>query len=283
MADLETEVETPPPPPETPPAPAADPPPPPPAEADPEGTVEVGGQKLAPVGAVIAERRERQALERKLNEQQAAIQQLQPYVQFIAANQHLFTQQGQPAPAPAPSAPDADPEAVELARTLDLYTPDGKPDAARALKLVTLVDRRAQHHAESAIRPMEDTTARERAGYMYQRALVTKATDGRMPDPQILQRLWTQTDPRISGTEEGAAGLVAMAIGLQALTNQAAPPPAPPANAPLITETSGGRPGHRTALTSLDQGIIKMRGVKPETYAELTRGFNPGVSNVLED
>lgn len=285
MPDLET--------PEPPAEPVPDPPapeaPPDPVEAEPEGTTEVAGQKHVPLGTLIAERREKQALKQKADQfDQLAgyVNQVRPYIDFLQANPGLITQTRQETnPTPVTTTQPVDEDALELARTLDLYTAEGQPDVKRAQKVQKIIDRAAGTQAQEAVKPLQESTLRERAGYNYQRALITKAPDGREVDRGTLDAIWARTDPKILATEEGAAGVVAMALGLSVMqgTSKAAPPAPAPLNPPLHTEPAGSRTTQRAPLSQLDQAIAKIRGLDEKTYAERTKGFTPGRQSVLED
>jgi hypothetical protein len=251
----------------------------PPADPDPEGTVEVAGEKLAPVGAVIAERKERQRVERELNEVRGQVEKWTPFMTFLTNNPGLMQRE---APAPVtPAQPEDDPAAVELARTLDLYTSDGKPDAVRAQKIRSMVKQSAQEEAQALVRPVQENTVRAQAAQMLERALATPAADGRKANPEVLKQIWSQADPRVLATEQGAAAALMLAFGASAAT--AAPVPVPPANAPVVTEAIGGRVGGRAPMTDLDTKIANIRGLDPKTYADRVSGFRPGEPSVLED
>ncbi len=253
---------------------------------EPEGTQDISGQKMVPLAALVEARREKAAFKEKAAQYDQTIgyvQQIKPYVEFLQANPGVMSRTTQEtAPTSVTTTQPADEGAMELARTLDLYTANGEPDVIRAQKVQRIIKTAAKSEAESEVAPLRESTTRERSGFMYQRALVTKAPDGRTPDRTTLDRLWANTDPRISATEEGAAGLVAMALGLQVMQGTAAAPQAPLAP-PLHTEAPGGRTPNRAPLSALDQGIAKLRGIDEKTYAERTKGFVPGRPSVLED
>jgi hypothetical protein len=285
MADLET--------PDPEPVAVAEPTPPePPADPDahePEGTADVAGQKMVPLSALVEARREKAALKQKAEQYDQTIgyvQQVRPYIDFLQANPGLMTRtQQETSPTPTTTTQPVDENATELARTLDLYTATGEPDVKRAQKIQKMIQVTAKAEATAEVEPLRESTVRERSGFMYQRALVTKAPDGRTVDRHTLDRLWTNTDPKISATEEGAAGIVAMALGLQLMQGTAAPiPAATQALAPpLHTEAPGGRTPNRAPLSSLDQSIAKLRGLDDKTYAERSKGFVSGRPSVLED
>ncbi len=113
-------------------APAEPPTEPEPAAAEVDA-VEVGGQKYVPVGAVIAERKQRQAAEKvaaRVNELEEYARESKPYVEFLKANPGLISQRQQPA-APAPTQPEqADPQTEALAKTRNFQVALGIKDAA---------------------------------------------------------------------------------------------------------------------------------------------------------
>lgn len=270
---------------ETPPVPET---PPDPVEAEPEGTTEVAGAKHVPLGTLIAERREKQAFKVKADQFDALngyVNQARPYIDFLAANPGFMTRtQQETAPTPTTTTQPADQKAEVLARTLDLYTADGQPDVKRAQTILHTIDEVADAKSEARIKPLEDSTTRERSSFMYQRALVTKTPDGRGVAPAVLDAIWSRTDPKITATEEGAAGVVAMALGLSIMQGQSAAPAAVvPLAAPLHTDPAGSRNTTRAPLSKLDEAIASMRGITQKDYAERTKGFTPGRPNQLED
>jgi hypothetical protein len=239
---------------------------------------------MVPVGSLIDERRQRQALKADFDQLSGYVHQVRPYLDFLSANPDIVSQTRQTrSDATPPTAAEVNPDALELATTLDLYGADGKPDVVRGQKLLDRIDKAAQARADAAIQPMQESTARERGNFMYQRALVTKAPDGRGVDRDVLDALWTRTDPKILATEEGAAGVVAMALGLTVMKGGRAPVPVNAPQPPLHTESPGSRSGTRAPMSTLDQNIAKIRGLNDKDYAERSRGFTPGRASVLED
>lgn len=211
------------------------------------------------------------------------VHQAQPYIEFLKAHPDLMTRTTQQtAPTPITTTQPVDEDAAELARTLDLYTSAGEPDVKRAQKLMAVVDRAADAKADAKVKPLVESTTRERSAYNYQRALVTKAPDGRAPDKMLLDTLWARTDPAITATEEGATALAMLALGMQTFQGQA-PPPQAPQTAPVVTEGVGSRNPNRPTMTALDEKIAGMRGRSADEWSKLSRTFQPGRPNVLED
>lgn len=286
MADLESNDPTPAPEPAAveAPVPAATDAPADPVEA---GAVEMQGGKYVPLAAVNEAREKARLYKEKadLYDQSAQyVQSVRPYIEFLQANPDLMTRtQQQTQPSAVTTTQPVDEQAEELARTLDLYTADGKPDIKRAQKIRTMVSTTAEAEAEKRVKPLQDSTLRERATHNYQRALVTKAPDGRVPNRQVLDALWARTDPSITATEEGASALVATALGLSILHGGAAAPPQPVITPPVVTETAGSKVPGRPSMTALDEKIAGMRGKTADEWGKLTRTFNPGRPSVLED
>lgn len=249
-----------------------------PAEVD---AVEVAGKKYVPVGVLIGERKQRQALQEratKADELEAYVRDARPYVEFLKNNPDLLKPRNQP-PA-TPSAPTSDPQAEALAKTLDLYTPDGKPDLARANTLQQLITSTAQTIADKAIGPVHERTAQDQSARNFQIALTVKDADGNSPTQESLAQIW-RTMPAHQTADPNVASILALtALGLDRVSRKQAP--APPAHAPIVTESPGG-PARRPSLSALETKIARDRGISDSKWQELTVGHTPGRAAQLED
>jgi hypothetical protein len=250
-----------------------------PAEVE---SVEVAGKKYVPVGALIGERKQRQALQdraAKADELEAYVRDARPYVEFLKNNPDLLKPRTAPAPA-APHEPATDPRAEQLAKTLDLYTTDGKPDLARANTLQTLITQTAQAIADKAIGPVQERNAQDQSARNFQIALTVKDADGRSPSQEALTQIW-RTMPAHQTADPNVASILALtALGLDRVSRKAAP--APPAHAPIVTESPGG-PARRPSLSALETKIARDRGISDSKWQELTVGHVPGRAAQLED
>jgi hypothetical protein len=270
------------------PAVAAAPPADDPDEAD---VQDVAGQKMVPYPALRAARDEARALKEKaakFDEVSTWYAQHKPYVDFLQANPDLLKPRQAPAPAPAPTAtPEQDEALVSLARTLDLYTPEGKPDAARAATIRNLVKSEAKTIAQEAVKPIAEMTTRERAQVNYQHALNVTMPNGQKPNPATLAAIWKNGDPNVLATADGAALAVMMAVGAEMMSGQPqttpAPQPQPPGQPPVVTEPAGSRHVNRAPISEFEQRVMNIRGISPQKYAEYTKEFRAGQTNVLED
>ena len=268
---------------------------PPPAEeaAAEVDAVEVAGQKYVPVRAVIAERKQRQALQAKAEQAdqyaqyaaqlQQQINEAAPYVEFLRNNPHLLQPQQAQAPrSDVPAQAQPDPAAVTLARTLDLYTATGEPDVARAQQIQQLIGQTVQAQTQQAIAPIQQREAQAASSVNFGRALQVKDHDGRTPSADSLRSVWALLPPEDTANPQVAGTLAALALGLDRMRAPgSAPIQAPPAA--LQTEASGGLPQAAPALNRLEEALAKARGVKPTTWQQNTATFRPGRSNVLEE
>ena len=269
--------------PQAPAAPAAPAPAPAPAvagEGEPEA-VEVGGQKMVPLSALLAERGEKKQLKERAaraDQLEDYARQVDPYVQFIKANPGLMAERTKPAPAEQPAE---DTEAADVARMFDFYTSDGKPDVQRGRAHLNLVDQRAMKQAQAIMAPVAQATAQERSATNFQRALQITDVNGQKVNPEALRAVWQNMPVEYTADPRTAGVLAATAAGMTALYGKKAI--APPPNPPLVTESPGGAPRRAAPLTELDKTIAANRGISETKFAELTAGFRSGRSNVLED
>lgn len=277
---------------ETPPAAPETPPETPPAtpESDDIDLNAVDFKDEGRIKGLIGELSRKRAENRTLKAQAERATQLEaeaaanrPYVDFVRNNPQLL-QPRQPEPE-KPTAPDADPDAVEAARLMDFYKADGSPDVERGGRWLALQDRRSGRVAQQAVQPWAQQTERERANANYVQ-LRTFATANNIRQ-EIVDGIWQMAEREPNGLRtlsnpDSVRALALLAMGANTLATPKQP--APPAKEPLITESAGGRattPAQR--LSGLEERTLQQRGLTPAKYEELTKGFKPGQSNVLED
>lgn len=247
--------------------------PPAPVVPDEPGAVEVDGQHMVPVGAVIAEREKRQA---ERNRADALEQQLR---QTLELAQRL--QQPAPQPAAPVGAPPPDPDVVAYAQTLSLYKADGTPDLEGASRLLSIAESRAERRAQAAVQPLIAQTEQERSAMNFRAALNITNGAGQRPSENALRAIWQQMPVQYTADPNIASILALTAFGADGMT--ARPPVAPPAQQPVYTEASGGNPKTRPNLSALEETIAAQRGVDVTKWKELTKGHTQGRPSVLED
>lgn len=279
--DLNLEVdETPGPPAETPAAPT------PPPDADEAQAVEVpNAGKHVPLAALKAVREENKALKEKV----ARVEQLeqyareaQPYVDFIKQNPHLVQRQQPQQSAPA----EADPKLVKIAKSLDFYTTDGKPDLERAKSHQALIREEAQEIANQVVQPVAMNTYTQAAQRNWQSAVQEKLPNGAPIDPQLLTIAWQgvqRVNPAALADPNTIRFIVNNVMAEQMRANPMYQQPSAPGRPPVVTENVGARPNTANRMNDTQRAIVQGRNIDEKKFNELTAGFTPGRMNVLED
>jgi hypothetical protein len=234
-----------------------------------------GTDKLVPLSAVVKSRERNKALKAEnltLAQKAARAEQLEqqlaqqaPYLQ--AAQALLAARQAAPQAEPAAPPPD-DSKARELAQVLDLYKPDGTPDVEKAQKTLALMAEMAGKQADERVQPILQHTAQQQSQVMLARAKATKAPNGKVADPAILEQLWSQAASNVTTNPEGAKWLWTIAYGLSNMNEKAAPVAAPPSDPPLYTEKAGGQDAASVKLDAVDLKLAKELGMSQADYAK---------------
>ena len=110
----------------------------------------------------------------------------------------------QPRPEPTTPKPLSDAEAVEYAKDLDLYKPDGTPDVDRAQRLAGRQAALAAKSAEAAIAPFQANDAQRASAVMKQQIAGYKDSNGYTVDPGVLNEVWAGVPAELSQKPEVA-------------------------------------------------------------------------------
>ena len=203
-------------------------------------------------------------------------------VEFLKANPHLMQPQQPQAPA---APPGDDPALVEYARTLDLYTQDGRPDVTRAAKLRDMTRAETQTAVQQAMAPMQEATHAQAAAQNLQWMTSLKDANGRgLEEQYIIETVRTvygnlpKADAvKVLADPKVAEVLAYTALGRQAASKPSQAAPAAPAAPVLHVESAGGNvPFH------VSEDHTKRLGGGHKQYVESAKRYVPGKSNVLE-
>jgi hypothetical protein len=258
----------------------------PPAEDDVPDAVELqAGVKYVPVGALKAVREELKALKpqaQRAAELEAEIAASRPYVEFLKANPQLLQPQ-QPAQPQTP--PAEDPALIEYAKTLDLYTQDGRPDTTRAAKLRDMTRQEAQAIAQQAVAPyQEQTHATAAAQNLQWMTTLVDANKRPLQEKYVIETVrsvygnMSKSDAIKILADPNVAQLLAYtALGRQAASEPYQPAPAPPSAPPLHVESAGGN-----VPIQVSEDHTRRLGIGHKSYVETAKRYVPGKSNVLE-
>lgn len=222
-----------------------------------------------------------QQLETTVAQLQQQISQMQP---LVAAYQAALIQ------PPQQTAPPEDiAELEEVARDFDFYKSDGSLDLDKARRHNARVEKQASKIADSRVKPLEQQSVAQQSSYMKERAKATTFPNGMKADPAMVDLVWSNLDPAVTATEQGAKFAAIQALGMSVGTNKAQPTgpqrgtdgkfvkaeEIPP---PLHTEKAGGKdaPDVRS-LDESDRKAIKAMGISEKEYLEIASSRPKGV------
>lgn len=273
----------------------------------PEAVVDAAGRKLVPLEALKATRNELKAAKQLVGEveqlREAALRgeqlqgffgQISPLLDKLKARPDIVANIMQaPAQPPPPSpgyGPPPDPgeailpkaDAEDLARTLELYTPEGQPDLGRARKIALMMRGTTRQEVLAATAPLNQTIAQGQAGSLKQQYAQVKDKAGRTVNNQVLEQIWNIVPPELIARDPAVAGILYYAArGYSA--HHGLDEPVPPARLPPISETPGGRPVSAPAvLSEFDRAMQRSAQISEKQYAERAARYRPGSINVLD-
>ena len=241
---------------------------------------------LAELSPKRHENKERKAKAARVDDAEQFLAEHRPYVEFLLQNPG-FLQQRPAAPVePVMAKPIDDPRAVETAKLMDFWTPEGQPDAVRGAHHLRLVREEAQQITARAMQPLEQQTLQERSNQNYLHLLQMKDPEGRQVSDGALRAVFTQVlqDPgglKITSDPRAAQFLWLTALGAEGMLRK--PGVAAPGREPVVTEPSGGQPRPSAKVSAMEEKVMKNTGTSAASWQEQTKHYQPGRANILED
>lgn len=245
------------------------------------------GQQAVPLATFLEAKKAAKAAadEAKAVREEAAqlkgwAQQWSPYLSALAQRPDLLQQAlGQTAPSQAATVqPETDPEAEQLARELDLYTPAGVPDVARAQRMLKVMDGRVDKRVAREVEPVRLASEEAKAAALRQQAFDYASRTGYAPT-QALQQVLALIPPALQADQNVMNLALVLARGLgtttaPTLVTAPSTPSLSPLSEPLMTEAPGRRQGP-PPLSEMEQRVATNRGIAPERWRKLTDTTNP--------
>jgi hypothetical protein len=251
-----------------------------------EKTIEIPGDtdKLVPLAAVENARAKLKTVRAELEdakkgsakaaELEGQLQALQQQLNAALPLAQAYQAALQAQPREEPKGPTAEElsELEDIARDNDYYKTDGSLDMDRAKRFQARIDKAAERKAAAMVAPLEHQTTQSQSAAMLRAAKMTAAPDGSLPDPGILDGLWSQLDSRLTSTREGALQVWRVAMGDSAALGKlikkgttAMKETIPP---PLLTEKSGGRDREAPTLSASEKRFAREAGISEADYAK---------------
>jgi hypothetical protein len=263
-------------------------------EPEPEGVVEVQGQKMVPVTALTAEReRARTKTEEKIRAEYEPIKQkaaerdqlaadlaaLQPHIDYLNKHPEFLKA------APKDDVPDvSDDDAERYARQYELYTPNGL-DTPRAKRIIA--DNRAEmskvarQAAHEAVQPYAQMSSKEAAKSNYLWAAQQQTPDGQpLVDPQELARMWAEFPPELAANPDVARVILEAAVGRAVRSGKRV---SRSESEPLFTEAPGGQRAGDYRITDMERKMARTTGMDEKKWTETAKTYKPDAINILGD
>jgi len=261
------------------------------AEPEPEGVVfNTNGEKLVPLKALREERGKRKESEKALSAKDEEINALKPKAlrydeaaQYLEQAKPIIERIRQQGVAPQQAAPVVDPaieaEAVEYAKDFDLFTPEGKPDTARAMRILKRNDERAGRLAKEAVAPLQQHTAEQQSKALYHQYVNAPEVNGIKIDPEVLAQVWRTVPAHIAAQPNVAEVLYNTALGIQVRAGKGTKAPLAPV---VTTESLGSGGAQPESFTHVDDKFLQASGMSKKAFTETRDRYKPGVTNSLE-
>lgn len=186
----------------------------------------------------------------------------------------------------------SDDELTGYAITRGYYDADNKPDTRRAKDDLDIMTAIADRRASKAVRPVAESTARDRANENYEKALAYRLpADGEpIADERYMRAALDAIradSPEVLADPRAAEFVQVFAAGLQALDDRkSGRRSARGSREPNFREGAGNRaaPGGGE-LDALDRAAARARGKSPEAWAKLQKavGGTDRTGTVLEE
>lgn len=244
--------------------------------------VEMSGNRMVPLSALIGAKRELKTVRKELDdlkpvaartkEIEEKLEAASPIIAAVQTNPRLMAEalrvvKGTPATSSRVEQPteEDDPDAAETAETLGLFLADGSPDLVRARKTLNILDKRHGRQTEERLRPLAGSVLGSRAEQNVARALSLTDDDGvplatRESIEEAVKLLGGPNAPMLANPQV-ADLLVTVASGLD--RRQKRTPKAP--DEPVYLERQGG--GRRASAPAIDatlQAALERTGIKTD-------------------
>ena len=261
-------------------------------EPEPEGTVEIPTGKVVPLAALQSERDARKAataesagMRERLTAAEAKAAQLDQIAGEWAQVQPLINsvRNGTYRPPTAPEPPQqtlSDADAIDYAKDLDLYKPDGTPDVERAQRLAARQERLSSAAAAKAMAPLHANEAQRASADMRQHVAHLKDATGFTVPAEFLDQVWKVVPPELSAQPNVAGVLhrVALAEAILAGKHPALKAGSQPLPVVPTAALGGGRQGEAPA----DSRFATAAGISQKEFLKTASAYKPGHSNVVE-
>lgn len=241
--------------------------------------VDMGGNKMVPLSALIAAKKDGKAARDRVKELEpiaesatrigTQLQSAQPIIDAVLNNPRLRAEalryaNGTRTSADTTDQPD-DPDAIAMAEEMGFYQADGTtPDAARGARVLAKLDARHGKQTDERLRPLASVTLGGKAESNIRAALAATDGDGTpWATRESIEEVVKQLPRELLADPQVADLILNNAIGIDRRKGRTPKPQ----DEPLFLERQGG--GTRTRevpLTAFEQRHIQASGISEKEY-----------------
>ncbi len=266
-------------------------------EVDTEATslaVEMGGNKMVPLSALIAAKRDGKAAHKRVKELEPLaaragevderLNRAQPVIDAILSSPKLRAEalriaQGTRTSDGRTEQPteDEDPDATAYAEDAGFYLADGQtPDVARARRVLTRLDQRHGRQTDERIRPLAGVTLTAKAEENLRRAAAETDDDGApLATIESIRDVAGQLPAHLLADPKVVELVINSAIGIDRRKGRT--PKAPEEPLYLERQSGGGRRG--PAISAEERASLERLGISEKDYLASSKRLEEGVAN----
>lgn len=185
---------------------------------------------------------------------------------------------------------DDDAYLSEVATALGYYDETNQPDLRRAQAHLNVTRREAKRESAAAVKPVHESTVRERARTNREAAAGRKFVDGQpIAEQKYLEAALKQLPDELIADDNVANIAQVLAAGFQYLDMRRNGDlgRGRRTREPMLVEGGSGRfEGDDGGLSDFDRAAARARGKSPEAWVKMTKQLNPSRtrnSDILED
>lgn len=257
-------------------------------------SIDVSGNKMVPLSALIAAKKEGKGYRDKLKELEpvaartADVDQrlatAQPIINAILQNPKLRAEalriaQGTNTSSERTEQPAAedDPDAAAYAEDAGFYLADGQtPDIARARRVLTRLDQRHGRQTDERMRPLAGITLNRQAEGNLQQAMAQTDDDGTpLATAESIREVAGLVPSHLLADPKVVDLILNSAIGLDRRKHRT--PKAP--DEPLYLESAGGGRQRGPSISPEERRSLERLGLTEKDYTESTKRLEEGMRN----
>lgn len=250
--------------------------------------VEYGGKKYVREEALHGERNRAQQYAKTLQALEPLMPEFEEFLENKRGGRAATVDRATRSGGAVDNGDYSEDELTGYAITRGYYGDDQKPDVRRAKADLDIMTAIADRRAGRAVRPLADSSSRDRALQNTRQAMSQTFVDGQpIADPQYLKAAFDAVPDEIKADPNVSNILTVVAAGLQALDDRRTGRSRAGRREPAFREGSGGRVDRVSdSLDALDRAAARARGKTDEQWSKTQKAVTGSTAfggTILED